>query len=133
MKFKKIILMSSSIVGLGVLIPTAIRVNQYNHDNSSTQLGKITLSNGSKIARPSSTTAPVTFTGVNSHGTYKAPTYKNTTVQLFDFNNKPINEPENNLSNYPDGSYSMYVGFTPNKGYTWNDGSSGYDYNSIYS
>ena len=50
-------------------------------------------------------------------GTYKAPTYKNTTVQLFDSNNKPINKPLINLSN----NYSMYVGYTPNKGCAWSD------------
>ena len=122
MKLKKIILMSSSIVGLGLLIPTAVRVNQYNTDNSPTQLSKIALSNKMKIVKPTLSNAPVKFTGINYWGTYKKPTYKNTTVQLFDVSNRPTNKPEIWLSNYPHGYDEMWIGYTPNEGYTWTDG-----------
>ena len=125
MKFKKIILLSTSIVGLGLLIPTAVRVNEYSSNTTQIghgQLNKPTLSEGFKLAKPTTKNAPVTFTGINGFGTYSAPEYNNTTVQLFDSNNKPINEPESDLTNYPYGRDTVYVGYTPNKGYSWNDG-----------
>ena len=73
------------------------------------------------VTKPTTTNAPIKFTGINGHGTYKTPTYKNTTVQLFDFQNHKIDKPLTNLSNYPYYTDSMYVGYTPNKGYAWSD------------
>ena len=117
--------MSTSVVGLGLLIPAAIRVNQYSYNITPTQQGQLnkdTLLGGFKLTKPTTTNAPVTFTGINGFGTYSAPQYNNTTVQLFDSNNKPINEPESDLTNYPYGRDTVYVSYTPNKGYSWNDG-----------
>ena len=74
------------------------------------------------LTKPTASTAPVKFTGLNYSGTYKAPEYANTAVQLFDSNDNPISRPLTGLSNYPNGTDAMYVGYTPNKGYTWNDG-----------
>ena len=120
MKLKKMILMSTSVVGMGLLIPTAIRVNQYNHydhPKQSNKLNKSILSEGLKITKPTTSNAPVKFTGSNKHGIFNAE-YKNTTVQYYDLLNNPVKTPPTNIMN----GESLYIGYTPNKGYTWDDG-----------
>ena len=51
MKLKKLILMSTSIVGMGLVIPTAIRVNQSNNNHSITKLRHSNNSVLSKVAK----------------------------------------------------------------------------------
>ena len=68
MKLKKIILMSTSIVSMGLVIPTAIRVNQSNNNHFITKLrhsNNNVLLKVARITKPTWLTAPVTFTGIN--------------------------------------------------------------------
>ena len=125
MKLKTIILMSGTTIGATLIIPTTIRGNNYNHNSHQTQLGnvnKTSLSEVLKITKPTAWNPSVKFTGLDGSGTYQKPEYKNTTVQLFNKNGKPINKPLTGLSNWPFGIDGMSIGYTPNKGYTWTDG-----------
>ena len=121
MKLKKIILASSSIVGLGLIVPSAIRANNNTNLNQIKNFNKGAVPNYPSVVKPTTSTLPIKFTGINYAGTYKKPEYANTTIQLYDFNDKPINKPESDLSNWPYGSDSMYIGLTLNEGYVWSD------------